>query len=1021
MKTRKPTKYYFLLLGIAFYFPLYAQQSVNVTGLVTETESGEPLPGVSIVVKNTTQGTTTDFDGNYTINVVPNDILIFSYIGYKTVEIAVGGQTQINVSLDTDSALLDEVVVVGYGTQKKSDVTGAVARADLEAFREQGNTNIVQSLQGSVAGLNVGASTEAGGDLNVSIRGNNTLGGDASTAPLVVVDGIIFRGSLQDINPDDVQSIDVLKDASSTAIYGSQASNGVILVSTRSGKGVGSGKPTFNYSARYSLKEDANRLKYGTGEDYLDQLRAYDWDVAYPQGSNYDPSYNPVDRLDPNEKIGYENGTNVDWQDLLTQSGYVNNHNLSISGNNDNITYFVSGSFLDEEEIIIGDNYSKITGRINLELKLTDWLRIGTNSFVTTADYSGIEFNRSGYTLPPYVAPYDGNGDVIERPTARGISPLLAANDLDEDKRLQLNSTLYTIFDVPWVKGLSYRMNYNNSYRTTRHNQFLFQNVEAPSQGRKDFFLQNDWTLDHILSYDKTIDDLHNLNVTLLYGRENRFIESTYAYGTNFSNELLGFNNLTLADLEFIESTAEEESSVYQMARLNYNYDGRYFFTGTVRRDGFSGFGADNKFAVFPSLALGWTLSEEQFFEGISETISNLKLRASYGQSGKRGLDRYTTLAQIAQSDAYVFGDGGTTVPGQEQSTIASPALKWETTTGLNLGLDFGLLNNRINGNIEYYNTDTDDIIVNIQIPSVNGFTNTNVNLGKVHNSGVEFAINSTNVVAGDFEWASSLNFATNKNKVVSVLGKDDDRDGIEDNLIETDGTQIGAGNYGFFIGESLGTIHHFQIDPENPLYQIGDEIPGGYEAGYYRMVDQNGDGVILSNDDKVILGRQEPAYRFSILNSFSYKNLKLNIFINSIQGGKDGYLGTDNWWNVSQWDFGGRGQVTGLFPRVIDYWTPDNPNSEGPSVRYGGQVKPAEPIFLRDRSFVRLQDVNLSYSFDSNLAEKLGLKNLVLNLSGKNLATWTKWKGLDPETDAGISRDRPVLKSYTLGVNLSF
>ena len=1019
MKTKRNLKYILLLIGMIYYFPTYGQETIEVSGVVIDAESEMPLPGVSIVVQNSNQGTTTDFDGNYSINVDPDETLVFSYVGFETVEIPVMGRTDIDVSLETDQNALEEVVVVGYGTRKKSDLTGAVASADLETFREQGNTSIVQSLQGTVAGLNVGASTEAGEGLNISIRGNNTLGAGANTSPLIVVDGIIYRGSLNDLNPDDVESIDVLKDASSTAIYGSQASNGVVIVTTRSGQGTG--KPTFNFSSRYSIREDANRLEYGTGEDYLEQWRAFDWELAYPQSPTYDPNYDPVDRLDPNERLGLENGTNVDWQDLLTQQGFLVNHNLSIAGNSEDITYFVSGSYLDEAGIIRGDDYSKITGRVNLEMKLNNWLKIGTNSFVTTADHSGRELNRSGYTFAPFVAPYDENGNIIVQPTSRGISPLLAANDLDEDKRLHLNSTLYTIIDVPWMEGLSYRMNYNNSYRTRRHNQFLYENVEVPSQGRKDFFLQNDWTLDNIVSYDTEINDVHSINATLVYGREERFIESTEAFGTDFSSELLGFNNLTLADLEFIESAAEDESSIYQMARLNYGYDDKYFVTGTVRRDGFSGFGAENKFAIFPSVALAWTISEENFFENINETVSNFRLRASYGESGKRGLNRYTTLARVAQNDAYIFGDGGGTVPGQEQTSIASPNLKWETTTGINIGLDFGLLKNRITGNIEYYNNDTEDIIVNIQIPSVNGFTNTNVNLGKVHNSGLEFSINSTNVILNDFSWSSMVNFATNENEVVSVLGKDDNEDGIEDDIIETDGAQIGQGQYGFFIGESLGTIYHFQIDPDNPIYQIGDDIPGGYEAGYYRLVDQNGDGTITSADDKVILGKQEPAYRFSILNSFKYKNFGLDVFINSIQGGKNGYLGTDNYWNVSQWDFGGRGQVTGLYPQVIDYWTPANPDSEGPTIRYGGESKPAEAILLRDRSFIRLQNVNLSYTLNPELVERIGINNLTFNVSGNNLVTWTDWKGLDPETNSGISRDRPVLRSYTMGVNFSF
>lgn len=999
----------------------------SVTGTVTD-EEGVPLPGASVVVKGTANGAVADFDGNYTINVDSDGVLVFSYVGFKTIEIAVDGRSNIDVSLAIDSNQLDEVIVVGYGTQKKSDLTGAVARADLETFRDQGNTSIIQSLQGTVAGLNVGVTTSAGSDSGLSVRGTNNLSGGAASSPLLVVDGIVYRGSLQDLNPDDVQSIDVLKDASSAAIYGSQAANGVIIVTTRSGKG-GDGKPSFNYSTRYSIKEDANALEYGSREDYLDQIRAFNWQTAFPQGDNYDPNFDPVNELDTNEVTGFNNGNNTNWQELIKRSGFVHNHNLSISGNTDRINYFVSGSFLGQEEVLKGDDFQKITGRINLEIKLTDWLKFGTNSFVTTGDYSGIEFERDAYTYSPFASPYDANGELVRQPTGRlQTNPLLFAEDLDEDKRLQLNTVLYTIIDIPWVEGLSYRMNYNNSYRTRRHNQFLFQENDARGQARKDLFVESDWTMDHIISYNKQFNDVHSINATFVFGREERSFESTETLGNRFSNQLLGFHDISLAEEKLFQSGAEEESSLYQMGRVAYNYSDKYFLTGTVRRDGFSGFGKDQKFAVFPSVALGWTISKEDFFneEG---SFNYLKLRASYGESGRRGLDRYSTLALVAQNDAYVFGDGGSTVPGQEVSTVAAPDLKWETTTGINLGLDFGLLNGRISGNMEYYNTNTEDIIVRIDIPSINGFETTFSNLGKVHNSGFELTINSKNIVTEDFQWSSVFNFATNNNEIKSVLGKDDDGDGIEDDLPTA----------GFFIGEELGAIYGYEIDPDNPIYQIGDtDIPAGYEAGFYRVVDQNNDGSISETDDKVILGSRDPAYRFSILNTFKYKNFTLSAFINSIQGGKNGYLGDNSYWRNNNWNHFGKGKVNGLMPTVIDYWTPDNPNAEYPSLRYEGITDEIEASFYRDRSFVRLQDVSLSYSFDQNILDKLGLTRLSLVASGKNLATWTKWKGLDPEATGevfdqfgdlvpnaraplGISFRRPVTRAYTLGINLSF
>src|SRR5680860_170614 len=819
-------------------YPIF--QATTITGTITD--PGEvPLAGASVVEKGTSNGVTADFDGNYSIELTePNAVLVFSYVGFATQEIEAGNQTAINVTLDEDVAKLDEVVLIGYGTQKKKDLTGSVARADVETFRNQANTDIVDLLNSGVPGLNIGVSNQAGSTGSLSIRGTNNLGG-GQNGPLIVLDGVIFRGNITDINPNDVASIDVLKDASSAAVYGSQASNGVIVIATKRGR-IGDGTPVFSYSVKTSIREDADDLKYYDGEGYLGLIRDYDWMQSYPQGRNYDPDYSPLGGLNPPEFDGYVAGANVDWPSLITRTGFLQQHDFSIAGATEKINYFVSAGLQDQEDVLRGDDYERITARINLELKLTDWLKFGTNTVATISDFSGIEFNRgTGYTLSPFSRPYDEEGNLVRNPNGLlSANPLLARDDLDSDKRFDLNSVVYAEVDIPWVKGLSYRANYGNSYRTENHDRFLFTENENQGRGIKENEVDYDWTFDNIVTYKNTFGD-HTVGATLVYGREEESDKFTRAQGDFYTNTLLGFNNLEGAEIETINSDASDQSSLYSVARLNYEYKDRYNITLTGRRDGFSGFGVNNKIAYFPSAAIGWTISNEKFFSGLTDVVSNLKFRASYGTLGNRGVNAYQTLASVNTNDDYVFGEGSGTFVGQEPGRLPSPNLKWEKTTGLNLGLDFAFFNGRINGNMEYYSTETTDQLYRVDIPSINGFQEQDVNIGQIDNTGFEFLINSRNIQGEQFQWNSTISFSANQNEVVTILGQDSDGDGQEDDLL----------NAGIFIGEDAGAIYNYNI---LGLYQIGDELLSDtYEAGYFRIEDLNGDGVIDSNDREVI------------------------------------------------------------------------------------------------------------------------------------------------------------------------
>ncbi len=511
--------------------------------------------------------------------------------------------------------------------------------------------------------------------------------------------------------------------------------------------------------------------------------------------------------------------------------------------------------------------------------------------------------------------------------------------------------------------------------------------------------------LDNIITYDKKINQDHSLKVTLVSGYNTVDYEATRASGSDIPNLGLSYNSLEQAIIQEISSDAWSESSIYQMGRVNYNFRNKYLLTGTVRRDGFSGFARNKKFGIFPSIGAGWVVSEESFFK--VPVIEYLKIRGSYGVNGNQ-TGRYTSLARISaeESSKYVFGDGSSTSIGQSVSSLPNNDLGWETTAGFNLGLDFAILNNRIRGNVEYYTTKTTDLLWNKVLPTMTGFNQIKTNLGEIANQGLEFAIQTTPIKTSVFSWDLDVNFSTNKNKIVKLLGEDLNGDGKEDDLVSSN----------LFIGESIGTIYDYEV---NGIYQLTDVIPAGYGLGRYRIVDQNpGDTYAISvEEDRKILGRKEPAYMFGIQNTFAYKNFTLRIFVNSIQGGKDGYLKANNPDGMPGTT--GTAQNQNWF-NFYDYWSVSNPNAKYPvswiPTAIGGSA-------YYSRSFVRLQDVSLAYNLKSVTVKQIGLKGLKVFVSGKNLLTFTKWDGWDPETGQGIGNNQgyPVMKSLSAGIEVSF
>lgn len=1017
LKIREIVGFAITLLLLSISFPSFAQTGFEVSGTITDSDN-IPIPYVNIVEKGTTNGVVTDFDGNFTIKVADANTseLIISSIGFKKQTLIIDGRSSISVVLQEDLASLDEVVVIGYGSQKRSDVTGAVASANIEAFENAPNTNIAQSLQGTVAGLNIGQVNSAGSTPEISIRGQVSLNGSQSV--LIVLDGIQFNGSLSSLNPNDIESIDVLKDVSSTAVYGAQAANGVILITTKGGKR--------NQKAKISITSSYATLQPTTDNiplrrsDYIDHINMQLYDLRFlgPNFTDLNPDYvgyfepgqgiNANFELESDSNPGQFSENDYDWWGNGTQTGFVQENEVSISGASESTSYLISLGLTEQEGIINNDDFSRRSVRVNLDTNVSPGWKVGIQAFGSFVKQDGDEpFLTQLRNFSPLLVPFDEDGVLIPNPAGTiEPNPYQGQNTQDYDRKDYFFANLYSEVDLPFIEGLSYRINFGNNYRIEKFYGSSIYGAGQTGTAEKDVRFYRDYTLDNLLNYDRTFGK-SDFSATLLYGAIERQFESTNASTSGFDRLTLGYNDLSLGAIPIINSDAYKETLNYQMLRANYKFDNRYILTGTIRRDGFSGFAENEKSAYFPSGAVGWIASNESFLEN-SDWINNLKLRASYGISGNQ-TGRYTSLARLSTRAAYVFGDGGGPAFGQELTSLANPNLRWEKTAGLNVGVDFSFFNSRLNGSIDTYENITDDLLFSVRIPFLTGFSNIQTNVGKIQNTGLEISLNGDIVRNDNFKWTAALNYSRNRNEILELTGEDADGDGVEDDLIQS----------GLFIGESINSIYGYETDG---IYQIGEEIPDGYGIGNYRVVDQNGDGLITQADDRKILGTRDPSYAVSLLNTFTYKNLSFSFFLNSIQG-KDGYY-------INYNDNALYRNANTLYQNVvsgIDYWSPQNPDGLN-------AMAPNRPGIagsrIENRSFVRLQDVNLRYRFEQKLLEKLGLSDLSVFISGKNLATWTKWNGFDPEfqdTEDGIygvgltTGGRPVLRGYSLGINLSF
>jgi TonB-linked SusC/RagA family outer membrane protein len=982
--------------------PLHEVADRTITGLVTD-DKNEPLPGVSIVVKGTQRGTTSDSQGQFSLGV-PDGVatLVLSFVGYIAKEVIIGNQTRLTVSMSVDDKTLSEVVVVGYGTQSRRNVTGSVTKIDMKQTENLPNTNVAQALRGRVAGVQFTDSGRPGQGGTILIRGQRSI--SAGNNPLIILDGIFFEGSLNDINPGDIESMEVLKDASATAIYGARAANGVILITSKRGT---SEKPTIRVSAYYGASNWSYKPKLLTPDRYIQ--KTLDWRTQ--SGLTADPaqigSY-----LTATEAKNYAAGITIDPWKEVSQTAGIQNYDVSISGRNARTNYFISGNINDDRGLIYNDNSKRISLRVNLDNQITSWLKIGVNAQFAERDLSGNEGNvASAYGATPYSAVWLDEAHTDPAPLSNEdglITGMLFDAIIKKNRELQRNlfANFFGIVDIPFLPGLTYRVNYSPNYRWYNLDNFTpiyqrnSQNYTGSVSRRND--LNKNWVLENIVTYTRQIGASHNLDLTLLYGRNEAYSETVSAMGNDFTgtSDANGWDNLSLAKIQTNTSSASDINAISSMIRLNYRFKDRYLVTLTTRRDGNSVFGSTHKFGVFPSAALAWIASDEPFFKK-NPLVNLLKFRVSYGSVGNQAISAYQSLTKQGQVQ-YVFGDGGTTSTGLYPLNLANPNLQWETTTTANLGVDFEILKGRIGGTVELYSMDTKDLLLTRQLPSPTGFASILTNVGSTNNKGIELTINTLNLKKGLFEWSSNLTFSTNKNKIIHLYRSDANGDGIEDNDVSNK----------WFIGQPISVVYDYRIAG---VYQVGDNIPTGQKAGFLRLEDANGDGVIDAND-RQILGTLQPKYRWSLSNSIRYGQFNLMVMLNALQG----WLGSDPRLALTQNAGGvGNGNLTGRPSNFIDtgWWTPENKSNTVSSLVY---TNPYNHGYYESRDFVRLQEVSLSYEFPRALTTSLKMASLKAYLSGRNLYTVTKWRGMDPESGSTPS-DFPMPRTVSVGLNLSF
>lgn len=997
-------------------------QSVSIQGKVTSATDQSALPGINVLIKNSTTGTTTNTDGRFEITAGRDAVLVFSGIGYITQELEVKGRSQLNVQLSDDTRQLNELVVVGYGTQKKRDVTGSVSSLDSKDFNKGIQTSVDQLIAGRSAGVQVTqSSSEPGGGVTIRIRGANSI--NANNEPLYVIDGLPVnnasvvpgstlvneqapRNPLNALNPNDIESVEILKDASATAIYGSRGANGVILITTKKGT---KGKLNVNYALSGAVSEVTKRVPMLNAVQYMALLN----DLRADQKQAPEFSAEQIAAV----------GQGTYWQDEIFKKGYLQNHQLSFSGGQDKFTYYASLNYLDQKGVVISSGIKKYVGRVNLNYT-GDKFKFGLNlnSSQVKDDFvpNGVSVNEGAGVIntaifqDPTLTIKNPNGTWTQTQIVNLENPVGLANEVSDFA--STNRTFASVFaEYYFLPELSAKINFGTDRQDSRRDIFtsrLTKRAEG-TKGIASVLTSNasNNLVEFTARYSKAINKDNQLEILGGYTYQEFVVSSLSAGAQNFPLDALGTDNLAAgAQSTFSLGSGRTKNQLLSyLGRLNYNLLDKYLLTASIRADGSSRFGENKKYGIFPSVALGWRIKDELFLKNVN-ALTDLKLRASYGVTGNQDIGSYKSLVLLGPQGQAIF-DGAPYV-GISTTQLPNPDLKWETTTQLDIGVDFSLFANRLSGSIDYFHKQTKDLLLQLPIPRTSGFTTTFKNVGGLKNTGFDFSLTSINITA-PFTWRSSLNFSVVKNEV----------------------TDLGALPY--ILGGSAGFTNDFTIirkgDPLNAYYgyivdgvfQQGEDIAKSAQPlsrpGEYKYRDVNRDGTINSAD-RTILGSPFPDFTYGLNNDFTYGAFNLSFFFQGVRGNKLFNLNRTESENPISF------RRNRLAESYTDRWTPANPtnaNSSGVpvAVSYTSNVNSRA---VENASYLRLKSVQLTYNFPS--AKWKHIKGLQVYVTGQNLFTITKYTGYDPEVSAfGTSNVRadynafPLSRTYTAGVSINF
>lgn len=1033
-----------IVLNTKGSFQQVSQKKI-VTGSVVD-EKGDPVIGANIIEKGTTNGAVTDIDGLYSIQVSPAATIQITYIGYNPQEIKVGNRNKIDIKLSEDSQMLDEVVVVGYGTMRKKDLTGAITQVRPDQLAKESPSTVQDLLRSGVPGLNVGVNASAKGGGSLQIRGQRSLA--AKNDPLLVVDNVVFFGELSEINPQDIEQIDILKDASSAAIFGAKSANGVIIITTKKGK---TDKPVVRFDVSLSAVTLGKHRDVYDADGYLqfrsdwynsitgfktpgkytrptpenlskNGLTIEDWrNYTLDKGSDDEIWLSRLGLFDL-EKQNFLNGRTYDWLDEAYRTGFKQDYNASFSGRGEKMNYYMSIGYLDSKGLVKGDDYTSIRSNFKMDATVNNFLYLGANiNFQNRTDGNLAVSPETILTRnSPYALPYDEEGNLILKPMGtntlnEGWNYRFDRQYKDLDRGYTILNTILTAkvklpFNINYTLNFAPRFQwYHDRYHeSSQHPEWKSTHNGAVNREQTQKF---DWVVNNTINWEYTFAKKHNVNVTLSQEAEEHKSWKDRIEARDFTpTDALGFHYVNGADKLKSSFSSNDMHSTGDalLARLFYSFDNRYMTTLSVRRDGYSAFGTSNPRALFASAALAWNFKNEKFFTW--EAMSQGKLRASWGVNGNRDIGIYDALANlITGSGPYPYIDSNNTLKEISQlyvERMANPNLRWEKTSSWNFGLDFGFLNNRISGSMEYYHMPTTDLIMGQSLPNITGYGSVTTNLGEVMNKGFELTLNTVNIQSLNFEWRSTLNVSLNRNKIKHLYY-------TYENILDDKGNVIGTKEIddrskGWFIGKDINEIWNYKLEG---IWQKGEEeqaalygqVPGDPKVKDSYEIEKRR----YSDDDKEFLGSKSPKFRWSLRNDFSFlKNFTASMNIYSIWGHKGGEEYINNGYGAERYN-----------SYEQKYWTPENPTNN--YARLGATNKAPNAPRIIDKSFIRLESISLEYSVPTRFLSKFNIAGLRFSGSVRNIAVWTKeWQYTDPEYG---SENGYLPRSFNFGASLTF